>query len=211
MSLCSNYFRRLKDYVFSEEIASCEKGIVKYDFQVKRILDWIKAKKFLKRKALFYDIKPVATIERIRWLQTMFTTIGLRFIYNEIQDLELYYHIKPKKSPKFYKRLSRLLPTQSALECQKFMHLMFSNGAWVRLVAIDFQKDHQFVKIYFETSNPSLIDNVRDYFDGSVNFKPLCQILEYANFSNILFAGIAIVMDIKSENIRYNLYFTQNI
>ena len=31
------------------------------------------------------------------------------------------------------------------------MHLFFSNGGWVRLAAIDFQADHQYFKIYFET------------------------------------------------------------
>lgn len=91
------------------------------------------------------------------------------------------------------------------------MHLFFSNGGWVRLAAIDFQSKHQYFKIYFETEDSNLVYKILDNFKGTVNYEPLDQIIRYSELSDILFAGMAIVMDLNSENIRYNFYYRQNV
>lgn len=123
----------------------------------------------------------------------------------------MYYRRPPKKRARLCRTLIKLLNAHSANECQKLMHIFFSNEGWVRLAAIDFQSEHQYIKIYFETEDSTLIYKIADNFKGTVNYAPLCQIIEYSKLSDILFCGIAIVMDTKSENIRYNFYYRQNL
>lgn len=194
---------------FSEESASLKNGIVKYDFQVDDVLTWLKAMIFLNMNAPYYDKKIVVTLSQISWLRKMFTTVGIRLLHDEIQDIELYYRRIPRKKAKLCRTLSKLLNANSANECEKLMHLFFSNGGWVRLAAIDFQADHQYFKIYFETENSNLVYKIADGVKDTVNYKPLCNIIEYCELSDIFFCGMAIAMDIKSENIRYNLYYRQ--
>ncbi len=193
---------------FSEENASLESGIVKYDFQVDYLLDWVKARHFLKRNAPFYHEKIVASIEQIPWLRTTFSTIGIRYLYERIINIELYYRRYPQKRPSICRQLRRLLPMQSATECQDLMRLMLFNGAWVQLVGIDFSDEHQYIKIYFNTQDTDIYEIVKKHFETTSNFKPFCQITEQMQVSNAAFAGIAIVMDVNSNNLRYNFYFS---
>ncbi len=170
---------------FSEESASLKNGIVKYDFQVDDVLTWLKTMIFLNMNAPYYDKKIVVTLSQISWLRKMFTTVGIRLLHDEIQDIELYYRRIPRKKAKLCRTLSKLLN------------------------AIDFQADHQYFKIYFETENSNLVYKIADGVKDTVNYKPLCNIIEYCELSDIFFCGMAIAMDIKSENIRYNLYYRQ--
>lgn len=85
---------------------------------------------------------------------------------------------------------------------------MLFNGAWVQLVGIDFSDEHQYIKIYFNTQDTDIYEIVKKHFETTSNFKPFCQITEQMQVSNAAFAGIAIVMDVNSNNLRYNFYFT---
>lgn len=214
LTINNNFINKMLSFVkglrfFSEENASLSDGIIKYDFQVDDVLTWLKTRAFLNMNAPYYDKKIVATISRISWLRKMFTTVGIRLLHDEIQDIELYYRRPPRKRAKLCRTLIKLLNANSANECKKLMHLFFSNRGWVRSAAIDFQAEHQYLKIYFETEDSNLVYKIADNFKDTINYKPLCNIMEYCELSDIFFCGMAIAMDIKSENIRYNFYYRQ--
>lgn len=194
---------------FSEENANRDSGIVKYDFQVESFFDWIAVRRFFKRNVSFYDEGLVTQIEHISWLQLMFTTVGVRFVNDSIKDVELYYRCKQKKSPRLCKSFRKLLHPASLEEYESLMRLMFAHESWVRLVALDFQQEHCYFKVYFETAHPELGNIVQQLFRYTNNWEAVSQVLKFARSSSILFTGIAIVIDTNTGRIRYNFYFTQ--
>lgn len=194
---------------FSIESYHAQQGTVKYDFQVETEADWINALQFLKENAPFFDYGLVAEVERISWLRTMFSTLSIRIVGGIVSNIIIYYKRPPQKRAQVCQQLRKILPAPSCRKCAVFMRLLFSQGAWVRLVAIDFYPKGEDIKIYFETENPELVNTILMSFEMSDNYLPLAQIIDYATHSNLLFRGIAIVMNIQSDEIRYNLYFVQ--
>lgn len=197
---------------FSAERCREKQGSVKYDFQVESIEGWRKAKAFLRGNPAVFDEELVNRIEEIPWLYTMFTTLAVRISdQTGIEKLVLYYRRLPEERACVQPHLERMLPSESAHQCAAMMKLMHGNGAWVRLVALDFDSQRCRLKVYFETEDPSLINLICDKGIEPENRAPLLRVMEYASENQLRFGGIAIVMDIKSNDIRYNLYFAQEI
>lgn len=164
---------------------------------------------FLKKNFPPYDLKTIFLLSQIKWLRTMFTTIGIHLIHDKIQNVELYYRRRPKKRTKFNRILKKLVNENNSIECEKLMHLFFSSNGWIRLTAVDFQANHQYIKIYLETKNPDLIYQIADNFKNTLNQKIIYKLIEYTRISDISFCGLAIVMSKDNEDIRYNFYFKQ--
>ena len=181
----------------------------KYDFQVESQKCYYQAKKYLANNTSLFDEKTIDKIESISWINSIFTTIGLRFSAENIIDLDVYYRRNPFAIPKL-EELS-FLPKSSFRECLCWADFLFVESVAVRLLAIDFQKTRTLLKIYFEAGDPNIIQRIVSFQQDTINYAAVNQLYKYSSLNNLQFGAIALVMDLKTDYIRYNYYFKVTI